>query len=167
MFAWNFLNPLSPRGLLYNIILLCKDKIFIIANSMCIPCFISKQEALIRSFPDEHQKSEYMHRLLELLYEHGRSQSAPWIMEHIDHLYKDFWGNARYYSAIKHKYNTFLLQKERQIMHKIRQSGNPVKECIKYVCAGNFIDFATVADVSENTLKHYWRKLAANSSHSR
>ena len=124
-----------------------------IANSMCIPCFISKQEALIRSFPDEHQKSEYMHRLLELLYEHGRSESAPWIMEQIDSLYKDFWGNAWNYSAIKHKYNTFLLQKEHQIMHKIQQSEDPVKECIKYVCAGNYIDFAAVEDVSESTFE--------------
>ena len=54
------------------------------ASSMCVSCIISKQEKLIRQYSDETRKSEYMHRILEIFYRHGQTQSAPWIAEQIN-----------------------------------------------------------------------------------
>ncbi len=121
------------------------------ANAMCISCFISKQEKLIRHFADEEKKSEYMHQLLGLLHEHGRSESSPWIAEKINCLYKDFWGSAENYTSVKQKYNRLLLDKEPEIRQSIQKSPDFIKECIKYVCAANYIDFSAVENVNEQT----------------
>lgn len=46
------------------------------AGSMCISCILSKEEQSIRQFPDEERKSEYMHLVLEVLYQYGRTESS-------------------------------------------------------------------------------------------
>ena len=81
---------------------------------MCIACMIDKQEKLIRPFSDEHKKSDYMHRILEILYRHGRMESSPWLAEQIDRLYEEFWGESEDYTEIKHQYNQLLLAKEKE-----------------------------------------------------
>lgn len=128
------------------------------ANSMCISCLLSKQEKLIRDFPDENKKSDYMHRLLELLYQHGQSESAPWLAEKINQLYKSFWGAGEDYAVAKHQYNQLLLSKEKEILALIENAENPIKECIKYVSAGNYIDFSAVANVNERTFQELLQK---------
>ena len=128
------------------------------ANSMCISCMIGKQERQIRPFSDEHKKSDYMHRVLEILYRHGRSESAPWLAEQIDQLYENFWGEAEDYSQIKHRYNRLLLDKEQEIERRIRGSEDPVEECVKYVCAANYIDFSAVEHVTEQTFEKLLEK---------
>ena len=46
-----------------------------------------------------------------------------------------------------------LLEKEKEIEQRIRQSDDRFKECIKYVCAGNYIDFSAVENISEQVLE--------------
>lgn len=128
------------------------------ANSMCISCIISKQEKKIRLFSDEDKKSEYMHRVLEIVYKHGRSESSPWLAEQIDQLYEDFWGETEDYTQIKHKYNQLLLGKEAEIEQRIRESEDPIEESIKYVCAANYIDFSAVEHVTEQTFEKLLEK---------
>ncbi len=82
------------------------------ASSMCVSCIISKQEKLIRQSSDEARKSEYMHRILEIFYLHGQTESAPWIAEQINLLYKDFWGQAEDFTDQKQRYNQLLLAME-------------------------------------------------------
>ncbi len=128
------------------------------ANSMCIACMLGKQEKQIRPFSDEHKKSDYMHRVLEVLYRHGRLESAPWLAEQIDQLYESFWGKTEDYSQIKHRYNQLLLQKESEIVRQIRGAEDPIEESIKYVCAANYIDFSAVEHVTEQTFERLLEK---------
>ncbi|MBE5868741.1 MAG: DUF89 family protein [Lachnospiraceae bacterium] len=130
------------------------------ANSMCISCFIEKQEKKIRPFPDEAQKSQYMHLVLELLYQYGQTESAPQIAERIDRLYQNFWGQAEDYTLIKRRYNQLLLNIENNIRNRIEQSEDVIKECIKYVCAANYIDFGAVDNVNESTFELLLEKAA-------
>ena len=60
------------------------------ASSACIACIFGKQDKRIRQFDDEGKKSEYMHRVLEILYKHGQSESSPWLAEQIDMLYESY-----------------------------------------------------------------------------
>lgn len=120
------------------------------ANSMCIACMLGKQEKQIRPFSDENKKSDYMHRVLEILYRHGRTESAPWLAEQIDQLYESFWGKKEDYSQIRHRYNQLLLEKESEIVRQIRGAKDPIEESIKYVCAANYIDFSAVEHVTED-----------------
>lgn len=123
------------------------------AGSMCISCILSKEEQSIRQFPDEERKSEYMHLVLEVLYQYGRIESSPGLTERLARLYRDFWGEDRDYTAQKHQYNQLLLQMEKKLEQKIQNATEPLKECIKYVCAANYIDFSAVEHVNEDTLE--------------
>lgn len=71
------------------------------AGSMCISCLLAKQEKLIRPYPDEARKSDYMHQLLGLLYQNAQSESAPSLAEKTDRLYQEFWGLAEDFSEQK------------------------------------------------------------------
>ena len=128
------------------------------ANSMCISCILSRQEKKIRSFEDEQKKSEYMNQVLKILYENGQTESAPWMAEKINRLYEKFWGPLEDYTDIKHEYNMLLLDKEADMEQKIKMADDPLVECIKYVCAGNYIDFTGVENVNMNTFEELLKK---------
>lgn len=130
------------------------------AGAMCISCILSKEEQSIRQFTDEEKKSEYMHRVLEILYQYGQVESSPGLTERLARLYKDFWGSVKDYTAQKQKYNQLLLRMEDKIESQIQKASDPMKECIKYVCAANYIDFSAVADVNEATLEELLHKAA-------
>lgn len=123
------------------------------ANSMCISCILSKQEKSIRDFTDEDKKSVYIQKVLEILSMHGCVESSPWLVEQINHSYEQCWGIGEDYTAIKHEYNQLLLDKESDIVCKIKHSEDCLKECIKYVSIGNYIDFSAVDNVNEKTLE--------------
>lgn len=122
------------------------------AGSMCISCILSKEELAIRQFMDEERKSEYMHQVLGILYKYAQTESSPGLTERLEALYREFWGRAKDFSEQKHKYNQLLLRMEAKIEQQIQASADPLETCIKYVCAGNYIDFSAVDDVNENTL---------------
>ena len=46
-----------------------------------------------------------------------------------------------------------MLGMENKIEQQIQAASDPMKACIKYVCAANYIDFSAVDDVNENTLE--------------
>ena len=62
------------------------------ANSMCLFCMLRKQDKLVRQFDNAEKKAGYLHRVLEILYKYGQSESAPWLAERINELYEDYWG---------------------------------------------------------------------------
>lgn len=131
------------------------------ANSMCISCLLSKQEKMIRPFADESKKSEYLHQLLKLLYDHGQTASAPELAEQINILYKEIWGLEEDFTEVKHQYNQLLLGKEAELETRVLSSDDPIRECIKYVCAANYIDFSAVANVNETTFEKLLEKAAS------
>lgn len=133
------------------------------ANVTCISCIIKKQEQRIRRFPDEEKKSAYMHDLLKLLYEHGREESAPWLSMEANKIYERYFVEDVDYRALKHKYNQLMLSQEKALEAQIRESQDAIRTCIKYVCAGNYIDFSAVDNVNENMLEQLLIKAASES----
>lgn len=128
------------------------------ANSMCISCFVAKQDKLIRQYHGENKKSQYMHQILEILYKYGQTESSPWIAEQINQLYESFWKKSQDYTSLKQMYNKLLLDREMEIEQYIRESDDCIKECIKYVCAANYIDFSAVENVNERTFEKLMEK---------
>ncbi len=133
--------------------LLTMRRRFMRASAMCISCILSRQEKMIRSFSDEEKKSEYIHQVLEILCRYGKIQSAPFMVEKINHLYESVWGAGEDYTQVKKLYNHLLLEKEAQLWKKIQGAKDPMKESIKYACAANYIDFSAVANVNEETFE--------------
>lgn len=121
------------------------------AASMCIACLLGKQEKLIRDFDGEEKKARYMHEALEILYRYGQSESAPWLSEQLHALYAREWGGVSY-EAAKRKYNRLLLEKEAEIERAVRAGGDCLLAGLQYACAGNYIDFSAVENVSEQML---------------
>lgn len=130
------------------------------ASAMCISCILSGQEKMIRDFADEQKKSDYLHQVLGILYEYGMQESSPQLIERINRLYEQYWGKGKDFTQIKHKYNELLLQKEAELEQQILKSEDVLKECIKYVCAANYIDFSAVENVNENTFEELLKKAA-------
>lgn len=133
------------------------------AGAMCISCILSKEELAVRQFPDEKRKSEYMHRVLGILYNHAQTESSPGLTERLEQLYEEFWGTAKDFRQQKHKYNQLLMNMEPQIEQQIRISADALEACIKYVCAANYIDFSAVDDVNEQTLGELLSKAVSQS----
>lgn len=129
------------------------------ANAMCISCLLGRQEKIIRNFADEDKKSRYIHQVLEVLYQYGQTESSPQLAERINRLYEQFWGNGEDFSQVKHLYNQLLLKKEQEIGKLIQAAEDPVRECIKYVSAGNYIDFSAVENVNEETFEQLMQKV--------
>lgn len=133
------------------------------ANVTCISCIVKKQEQRIRSCTDEKKKSDYMHELLGLLYEHGEKEAAPWLSMKADDLHRAYFGETVDYRVLKHKYNQLMLSREEELEKKVRESDDSLYTCIKYVCAGNYIDFGALDDVREDVLAQILRKAADES----
>ena len=59
------------------------------ANSMCVACMLNRQEKSIRAFTDEEKKSEYLHQVLKLLYDHAGRENAG-LLSRSDLLYLQY-----------------------------------------------------------------------------
>ena len=128
------------------------------SNSVCIACLAGKQEKQIAKFNDEAKKNEYMQKVHNLLEKYGYTESSPWLAEKLEELYVDFWKEKEDFTEIKHRYNQLLLSKEAGLEEKIKNADDPIKECIKYVCAANYIDFSAVENVNESTFESLLKK---------
>ncbi len=128
------------------------------ANSICISCMVNKQEKRIRKFRDERRKSEYMNLVLQFLCEHAMEECTPWLSSRLNQMYMEFWGEELDNTLIKKEYNRLLLEMESAVEEKISKLEEPIRECIKYVCAGNYIDFGAVQDVNEETFAKLCKK---------
>ncbi len=133
------------------------------ANAMCMSCMLSRQEKNIRQFRNDEKKSQYMHQVLGILYEHGQTKSAPYLAEKINRLYEKYWGNLTDFAPVKRRYNELLLSKEAEIKDKISKAADPLKEAVKYVCAANYIDFSAVENVNEDTFNKLLEKAESES----
>ena len=123
-----------------------------IANSRCIACILSKQERKIRKHSDEQKKKEYIQQVLKILYEYGTKECAPMVEKRIKDIYKEYYEEEVDYSALKHRYNQYMLEKENEIRGYI-QENNDIETCIKYVCAGNYIDFGVANKIDDQLLQ--------------
>ena len=91
-----FYNPNldKNRDICYTLLINKVRTVIMKANSMCISCLLAQQEKKFRNFPDEERKAQYMQKLLKLLYERGREDSAPLLYEELMELFKEEWGYA-------------------------------------------------------------------------
>lgn len=129
-----------------------------VANSRCIACILSKQERRIRKDSDEQKKKEYIHQVLKILYDCGTKECAPMVEKRIKDIYREYYEEEVDYPALKHKYNQYMLEKEEEIRAQI-QKNNDIETCIKYVCAGNYIDFGVANKIDDRLLKQLLDKV--------
>ncbi len=81
----------------------------------------------------------------------GRS-CAPLLMRGIDGVHRGIFGGIIDYSREKHTFNQALLSLEDEIFDRILRAPDPLKEGIKYAMAANYIDYARLADLNEDSI---------------
>ena len=123
------------------------------ASISCISCLIGKQEKLIRRFSDEEKKNAFFQDFLTVVQQEGLNRTAPWLQGKADRLLDKYFGTVVDYPALKSGYNQYLLSKEAVFEEKINASEDRLAECIKYVCAGNYIDTMALDEISDEILE--------------
>lgn len=118
----------------------------------CINCLLKRQ---LNKFPEEtpmNIKLEYMQRVLKVLAEAKKSDSAPVIVREINDIQKEMFGREDDYSEAKEYYNQLMLEKEADIQRHVDASKEPLKCAIQYAMIGNYIDFGALNTVNEEQL---------------
>ena len=121
-------------------------------NPFCLCCILNKQEKLIRSYPDMEKKTEYMKKLMALIANTKETDCAPSLSIDIQKLYSSFWNcPAEDYTEVKKDFNRFMLDIEHTLEEKIRSSADPLEKALLYARIGNYIDFAALSNVNQET----------------
>lgn len=122
-------------------------------NPFCLCCILNKQEKLIRSYPDMDKKTEYMKKLMALIANTKETDCAPSLSVDIQKLYSSFWNcPAEDYTEVKKDFNRFMLDIEHTLEEKIRSSADPLEKALLYARIGNYIDFAALSNVNQETV---------------
>lgn len=122
-------------------------------NSYCLTCLVQMQEAQIRRFTDEEKKAEYMRRVFAFLAESSPEKSSPALVRLLSRLYEAYWGEQNTeMEDVKREFNDFLLSMESDLEQKIRAAEDPLQTALIYARTGNYIDYASVRDISKETL---------------
>lgn len=118
---------------------------------MC--CAVNKQEEKIRKFPDMDKKTEYMKKVMSILSSAEEQDCSPSLSVEIKKLYSEFWNcPAEDYTEIKKEFNQLMLNAEASVEEKIRTSADPLETALLYARIGNYIDFAALENVSQETM---------------
>ena len=125
----------------------------IISDTPCITCIVSKQEKMIRPMADTEKKHEFMRVILQLFQEHLGKDSSIMIQRQVDDAYERIFGAMPDYSALKSLYNQKLLSMEDRIEQLILSDPDPVHAALRYVMAGNYIDFIAQDTVDDTVLE--------------
>lgn len=122
-------------------------------NPFCLCCILNKQEKLIRPYPDMEKKTEYMKKLMALIANTKENDCAPSLSVDIQKLYSSFWNcPAEDYTEIKKEFNRFMLGMEKALEEKIRNAPDPLEKALLYARIGNYIDFAALSNVNQETV---------------
>ena len=118
---------------------------------MC--CAVNKQEEKIRKFPDMDKKTEYMKKVMSILSSAEEQDCSPSLSVEIKKLYSEFWNcPAEDYTEIKKEFNQLMLNVEASVEEKIRTSADPLETALLYARIGNYIDFAALENVTQETM---------------
>ena len=129
-----------------------------IANSRCIACNLSKKEEKIRKHLDEKKKKEFIQKVTGILYKYGDIESTPMLDKRIQDIYNEYYEEETDYIALKHKYNQYMLEREDEIKEHLKEAKD-IKDYIKYVCVGNYIDFGVTGNIDDQMLDDLLKKV--------
>ena len=124
-------------------------------NAQCLLCLTQMQENQIRDFEDEDKKCRHMREVLEFLGTCDPELSAPALVRPLSRIYEKYWGTSQAASAmekVKREFNDYLLSMEKGLEERIRSHGDPLMEALNFARTGNYIDYASVKDLSREKL---------------
>ena len=115
----------------------------------CMCCMINQQERQIRKFDDEERKAAFIKEIMTLTGSCGPEYSAPWILALMTEIREKYFGKDEEMPRKKREFNQFLLDLEDELAQMIQESGDALKEAMRFARIGNYIDFSALEHVSK------------------
>lgn len=120
----------------------------------CKGCLYNSQlKKVERSESDKNKIEEFKSRVRELCENPPKTYCAPLLMRDIDGIHREIFGRGIDYSAEKRMFNSAVLKLEEGLFSGIMSAPDPVARAVSYAAAANYIDFAKLSDLSEDSLK--------------
>ena len=118
-------------------------------TSYCLGCVTKNQ---LHKYPEnitEEQTLAYMQRALKIISEAQLCDSAPVLVNRLDKLRMEMFGETIDYSWLKHYFNEYVMKKEEQILWDVNNAEDCLLRALQYSMTGNYIDFGAVENVTE------------------
>lgn len=126
--------------------------------SKCMCCLVNQQERLIENFKDEEKKTAFMREVMALLGNSRPEHNAPWMSALLTELREKYYGKDEKIAQMKQEFNHLLLQMEPELEQEIKKSRDTLKEAIRFVRIGNYIDFSAVEHVTKEEFLKLFRR---------
>ena len=119
----------------------------------CKGCLYNSQMKKVeRTESDGAKIEEFKSRVRKLCENPPEAYCAPLLMRDIDKIHRDIFGHGIDYSSEKKMFNSSVLAMEEEVYGAVMSSSDPIAGAVKYAAAANYIDFAKLSDLSEDSL---------------
>ena len=118
-------------------------------TSMCISCLTKGH---MDNFPEnisEDQQILFKQGVLKIIGNAKENESAPMIVNKIDQLRIEMFGQKTDYTEIKHYFNEYVMKKQSRIEKEVSEADDQLLRAMQYSMTGNYIDFGAMQNVSE------------------
>ena len=118
-------------------------------TSMCISCLTKGH---MDNFPEnisEDQQILFKQGVLKIIGNAKENESAPMIVNKIDQLRIEMFGQKTDYTDIKHYFNEYVMKKQSRIEKEVSEADDQLLRAMQYSMTGNYIDFGAMQNVSE------------------
>lgn len=118
----------------------------------CIRCVMDRQEERVSGLGTEREQSDYLRGVARVIADADPEDSAPVLVERINHVYEEIFGPAMDYAQVKKEFNALMLSLEPQIRKAMEQDGDALHAAMLFARAANYIDFGMAGQVEKETL---------------
>ncbi len=127
-------------------------------SAECIHCLVKRQAEGIKKEADEEKKAEYLAKVLGIIAEKAAEEPAPVLLSHIGRLHEKYFGKPFSFEELKRGYNCMMLEKEKEIRAKIKETADPLALALRYAQIGNYIDFGAMDSVDDTKLEEFLKQ---------
>lgn len=119
----------------------------------CRGCLYNSQMKKVEREQSDAAKLEKFKKRVKALCDNPPERyCAPLLMRDINDLHREIFGAGIDYSREKHAFNLKLLSMEEELYARVINSPDPVGEGLKFAMAANYIDFARLSDLNEDSV---------------
>lgn len=126
----------------------------------CMRCLIDRQEERVREKGTEKDRNEFLQNVARIIGESSPEDSAPVLVERINHVYRRIFGPVTDYDEIKRDFNELMLTLVPKLRSVIDASPDSLHTAMLYARAANYIDFGMANHVEKETLFSLLEKAA-------
>ncbi len=120
----------------------------------CVACVAKKYMFMHPEGLEEDVKIKYMQKVLEIISQAKRTDSAPIIVRKINDAHEAMFGYRNDFREIKPYYNDLMMDWSKNLYPQLYGAEDVLKMAIRFSMIGNYIDFGGSNQVKEEDLAH-------------